>query len=1020
MFVSLPTVRRADQLQIFMQTVFHLQDRYGGLLNRLDFGDKGANLLLFWGAPVMHENDIARALNFILELQSQTAIPVNAGVTYGIAHTGYSGATWMGEYTCHGRGTSLAARLMQAAPRGEIWVDESIAERAQNQFEIDFEAAMGFKGFAEKQRVFVLLERKEETERIYSSEMIGRANELKALTGSLQPLWVGQNTHPVVIWGETGMGKSRLVQDFLKNLESAVDQSFSIFVCQTDEILRESLNPFRYWLRTYFEQSSQQSDARNKRSFNRQMDQLIASTEDETLAWELDRTRSFLGALVNLHWPNSLYEQLDAKGRYENSFTGLLSLLKAESLQQPVILLLEDLHWLDEDSRNFLVQMAQALTHEVSCPIAIIVTARPEANRAWLSGIDDIHNIELTQMTIRDLAALAVTQLGSPVGNQLLTLLVERADGNPFFAEQILDYLREQNLIEFIAGEWRLQSLKMDALPTDVSTILVARLDRLTRAVKDVVQTASVLGREFEIKLLAHMLHDDPAIRDKVVQAEHAAIWSALNELRYLFRHSLLRDAAYQMQARTRRESLHRLAAEALEDFYEDEDLSPHYGELAYHTEEARLFNKARYYLEQAGKVAQAAYHNHKAVDLFSRALNLTPDADMDSRYRLLCAREDLYNRLGARQAQLQDLNVMNALANQLKDVSKQAEVQIRRAWLSYRTSNYPDALKWAQQAAALAEAVDAHKLVWQAHYATSWVLLHLHVHDDARQQTESMLAAAHQSGDLHEEGNAYNLLGLISMAEGNFFQGRAHLGQFLLTSRKLQDREREATALGNLGVASVPLGDYAAAQAYFEQSLAIYREVGDRASVGSVYVNLSWAAVVQGHWELAIKHAEAGLAIKREINESEAVAEALLWMGHAWAGLGQSMKAFSAYEETLQIRRSLAQEHFAMGVLAAMARVALAEGDLKVATSDVAEILSYLDSGGSLDGTWEPLRIYMTCAQVLQAAQDPRASEILEIAYEQLQQQAGKISDRDIRRMFLENVPWHRDIIAAYRQANT
>ena len=1014
MFVSLPTVRTVNQLRIFMQTVFNLQDRYGGFLNRLDFGDKGANLLLFWGAPLTYENDVTRALTFILDLQSQTAIPVIAGITYGIAHTGYSGGTWAGEYTCHGRGISLAARMMQTAPRGEIWMDENVAARAQNQFEVEFEAEMAFKGFAQKQRVFVLLERKEAPERIYSSEMIGRLGELKRLTDFLQPLWMRQYPGAMFIWGEAGIGKSRLVHGFLQHLESTTDHSFSVFVCQTDEILREPLNPFLYWLRTYFGQSRQHSDARNKRSFNRKLDHLIASTDDETLVWELDRTRSFLGAMVNLYWPDSLYEQLDAKGRYENSFIGLISLLKAESLQQPAILFLEDLQWLDEDSQDFLVQLERALTQGPPHSIAVIATARPEANRALSKDFHRLHEINLGQMTISDLAMLAAEQLSASIGSQLLELLTRRADGNPFFAEQILRYLQEQHLIVRVDGEWRLQTRESEALPENVSAILVARLDRLTKEVKEVVQMASVLGREFEIRLLAHMRHDDPAIREEVAEAERASIWSALNELRYLFNHALLRDAAYRMQVRARRELLHRLAAEALEDLH-DNDLSLHYGELAYHTEQAGLFDKTRRYLELAGEIAADAYHNSQAVDYFSRALILTPAAELDSRYRLLRAREDVYKRLGERQAQEVDLSGMSELADRLKDASKQVEVRIRRAWLSYWTSDFATMLEWAQHAAILAEAAGEYGLAGQAHYAMSWALVQQGVHDAARHQAKAALAAARQSGDLRGEGNGHNVLGLISMAEGDYFQARGHLKEFLVLAHKIQDRERESIALVNLGVVSVPLGDYEAAQDYSEQFLDIAREMGDRSSIGTAYVNLSWVAATQGNWGVAIEYGELAVAMKQESKQIDAEAEGLLWLGHAWLGLGRPVKALAAYEKSLQARRELGQDHLAMGVLAGMARVALAQQDLDSASGYVTEILSYLDSGGSLDGTWEPLRIYLTCYQVLQALQDSRADTILEIAYRRLQQQAKTILDSDIRRMFLEHVPWHREIVAAH-----
>lgn len=122
-----------------------------------------------------------------------------------------------------------------------------------------------------------------------------------------------------------------------------------------------------------------------------------------------------------------------------------------------------------------------------------------------------------------------------------------------------------------------------------------------------------------------------------------------------------------------------------------------------------------------------------------------------------------------------------------------------------------------------------------------------------------------------------------------------------------------------------------------------------------------------------------------------------------------------AAYRESLRLRRELGQEFLAMGVVAGMARAAVAQDEIEAAVSHVSEILAYLDEGGSLKGTWEPLRLYLTCYQVLDLAGNPRAGEILQTAYQMLQEWAGRIPDEEARRMYLENVPWHREIVATH-----
>jgi len=278
----------------------------------------------------------------------------------------------------------------------------------------------------------------------------------------------------------------------------------------------------------------------------------------------------------------------------------------------------------------------------------------------------------------------------------------------------------------------------------------------------------------------------------------------------------------------------------------------------------------------------------------------------------------------------------------------------------------------------------------------------------------------ARQADDRRAEGNTLNIMGLVNVAQGDFFAALGHLVEFLSIAREIGDLEREIIARNNLGVALTRLGDYPAARDNFQQILTIAEETGDRNNESTALINLGWVTAAQGEWDLARKYSENGVAKKREYGQVEAVAEGLVWLGHAWLGLSQPVKAVVAYRESLAVRQELDQPHLALGAIAGLARAAVAQGDLAVALDHVNEILSYLAEGGSLQGTWEPLRIYLTCYQVLQLAGNPQAEEILEIAFNLLQEQASQITDQAYRSLFLEKVSWHREIMSAWegRQA--
>ncbi|HZD56895.1 MAG TPA: tetratricopeptide repeat protein [Anaerolineales bacterium] len=1058
LFVNLPTVRTETQLGIFMQSLFELQDRYGGLLNRLDFGDKGSNLLLFWGVPATYENDVQRCLDFILDLQAQTSIPISAGVTYQLAHAGFVGSDLSDEYTCYGRGVNLAARFMGAAARGEIWLDEGAAKRAESHYELDFVGERTLKGFAEKQKVYVLVEPKEESQTFFAGKLVGREAELKELAEFVQPVFKGEYAGSFVIWGEPGIGKSRLVYEFRNSAVFKKESEASWAICQADEVLRQSLNPFRYWLRRYFEQSPEQSEARNKRNFNRKLDELIAATQEQALAAELDHTRSFLGALLDLRWPDSLYEQLDAQGRYENTFIALIALIKAESCQQPVILFIDDAQWMDEDSKSFLPRLARALTADErrTYPIAILATARYEGQAPPLEDALSGPAIHLSGLSTDDLARQAEALLGDPGSSALLTLLAQRSEGNPFFAEQILRYMQEERLLEEVDGGWSIQAddLEDARLPADVRAVLIARLDRLAREVREVVQTAAVLGREFEVKLLASVLRGDEDLPEKIAQAEQADIWTALSELRYFFKHALLRDAAYSMQLHARRQQLHQLAAEALEGLYKDE-LHFHYGELAFHSERAGLVEPARRYLQLAGEVAQEAYQNSQAVDYYSRAIKLTPDNDLEGRYQLHLARETIHDLQGNRDAQRKELSAMQLLADELEDSHKQIEVMIRQADYLTNLGDYQEAVIIAENAISLSHEAGRDWMIISAYRAAVSPLYKQGEYDAAIKYGETGIALARQQVDHLSEGRVLNLLGLIALDQQNFSTAKTYLDGSLRLFREIGDLRGQSMLLNNLGNLSGFLGDHAAAQDYYEQSLAIAREIGDRAGESFALGNLGWMsgslgdfATARAYAERMIKIgrevgsrlselygllnlssysgasgevqtsldcAEQALELARETHDRNGEAWALTYQGHALLALEHTSGAGAAYKSAFDIRQELDQSALATEPCAGLARVALIQGDLSAAQAQVGLILNHLDIGGSLDGTDEPLKVYLTCYSVLEAAHDERAALVLETAHTMLLARANHIQDKAARLAFLEDIPYHRELLAAW-----
>ncbi|MBK9050542.1 MAG: AAA family ATPase, partial [Chloroflexi bacterium] len=232
-------------------------------------------------------------------------------------------------YTCYGR-VNLAARLMTAAGWGNLGRMKKLPIEPAPFLEVNAKGLRTLKGFTEAQPVYQLIGRPTANLTVPFSQqtMVGREAELARLHAFVTPIFQGQFAGLLTLVGEAGLGKSRLAHEFAQQLLREQSSPPAIFLCQTDEIIRAALNPWRYWLRHYFSQVATDSDAENKDRFQVRLESLIRVTSDETLRQELGRTRSVLGALLDLRWPGSLYEQLEPKLRLENMFTALVTLLR--------------------------------------------------------------------------------------------------------------------------------------------------------------------------------------------------------------------------------------------------------------------------------------------------------------------------------------------------------------------------------------------------------------------------------------------------------------------------------------------------------------------------------------------------------------------------------------------------------------------------------------------------------------------------------------------------------------------
>jgi len=606
------------------------------------------------------------------------------------------------------------------------------------------------------------------------------------------------------------------------------------------------------------------------------------------------------------------------------------NLILAASVHQPTVLLIEDGQWLDAASRELLTAISY---DSAEYPLLILLTSRygDEGEK-----LDLLLNPEL-QTCVVELDGLSETAVfqqassilhGEPAPN-LLALLQQKTEANPFFVQQLLLHLQENNLLQQITeGKWTLtQSIKRitTMLPSSIDELLIARLDRLTQEVKRTVQTAAVLGHQFETRLLAGILQHE--LFADLDAAEKAQIWVLLNKLEYIFKHALLRDAAYDMQLRTQLRDLHYLAATTGETLYAD-TISAYYGALAYHYEAARRLgqkeahDKARYYLYLAGQQAASVYDNENGLDYFNQTLRLSSITDRAWQYKTLLARERVYNMLGERAAQAADLEQLTELA---ETIEEKTAVSLRYSNYHNEVANYEAALTIAAQAHQWAmESGDAASQA-QAMINSGRAYMRQGEYDSAREQYQHAYEVSEASKSHIQIARAWDGLGAVATRQSVYKTAVTYHQKGLHLRQELDDQQGQIESYYSLGQAAFDKSEYLIARQQYSQAMELAQRIGDRAYEGRLLTDLASCDWRQGNYQQAETCLQQSLAIAQAIGDKAAASAALSELGIV-AAMWQSQldKAADYFEQSLVISQEIGNRQGESAILGNLGAIAV------------------------------------------------------------------------------------------------
>ncbi|MCP4401063.1 MAG: tetratricopeptide repeat protein [bacterium] len=628
---------------------------------------------------------------------------------------------------------------------------------------------------------------------------------------------------------------------------------------------------------------------------------------------ELIRAKSIVGAQLGLFWKDSLWEQLNAKGKYENTVSAIKTFFLAHSLRQPVVIELEDGQWLDSDSLG----VVQAFTHNItSYPLLILSTLRyaEDGSKPSLLNSQDVterkipyEEIELHEFSETDLRNFAEVSLGAPIDEPFYSVLAEKTDGNPLFGEQLLHYFRENECVERKDGTWQLKSADIH-IPDTINVILMARIDRLPGEVKEMVKTAAVIGREFNVLLLSEMLQRDVFSEVKFVQKSR--IWQELQNMSFMFTHVLLRDIAYEMQLTSRRRELHQRAAEVMEKLYASH-LTEWYAALAFHYEKAEITNKTIEYLEKAADEAKAQYHNRQALEFYDRLLFYLQDmfGFSDLELETLLKKAEILELTGEWNECQRVCQQAFEFAEELDDICRMGKTNLLLGRISRQTGQYDRAIELFEQAKTRFEDVEDNEGV-------SRVLTNMghvnRVKSDsgmALMYYEKALKMSEELGDTFGKARNANNIGIVyTELTINYEMAMMWYNKSLPLYKRIGEKQGEGVVLNNIGECHRLQGQYDLAMTCYGQALAIYEELGAKLDIAITLGNMGHVYQAKSDYERAIVHYDKAITLLKELGDKYFLSEYTL-------GKAEALFSLQHYEEaqTLNAEIQPITEEFGM-----------------------------------------------------------------------------------------------------------
>jgi class 3 adenylate cyclase/tetratricopeptide (TPR) repeat protein len=955
---------QADRIaEEFNRYLVHMQaaiSKYDGVINKIDLFDRGDKLLALFGAPISHEDDAERTVRAALKMQSSEKeagallISQRIGVNTGVVFAGEVGSSERREYTVMGDVVNLSARLMSAAADGEMLLSSAMRRKVSPFFEIADRGTVSVKGKSAPVPIYSVVGRRAQPEPVRGirglhSPLVGREKEAKLVRAAASNLRHTKGSIISLI-GEAGLGKSRLIDELRSEVSSdqknfiwleghCLSYTQSVSYSAFNEVVRSVLGVF---------ETDTEVEVWSK--LRRRIDDLFPHDQGEDVL-------PYLATFLSLPLSGALAERveyLEGEALQRQIIRAVATLLERLAQRRPLILIFDDLHWADSAS---LALLERILTIPDRAPALISLIYRPDRSHGcWALGQLAARSYphHYTEIMLRPLDVtsneddlLVSNLLDVPQLPIALAQLIGRAEGNPFYIEEIIRTLIDAGAIvrDANSNRWRIAGhITLESVPDSLQAIIMTRIDRLAEQARRTLQLASVVGRTFRYLVLnwlataATLANQLDSSLASLQRAELVREQTRVPELEYGFAQAVFRDVAYESLLMRDRRVYHRLVGQQMEDQYAEHKREEVYELLAHHYSLSDDQIKSLHYLIKAGDKTRLAYANKESIDFYRQAEALVGElGSLDNMIAVAeglgdvlyhvgeydealthyqqaithhtesIAQADLYRRIGAVYEKRGDYEgALNSTGNGIKlltpdytDTVEMARLLTLRCRVYHQQGQFDQAIEAGKQALEVIEDSSNYQEIAQTHNELGNAHEGVSQPDDAIDHFNHGLLILDRIGDEYSAAKVYNNLAVI-YSQTDLARSAEYFRRALETMQRFGDTHGEAGAQQNLGVINYLRGDYPLAIEAYQHSLDMKERLGDNMGIADCHINLGEVYRAQNNLSQAIEHLEQALFIVRQIGANQSEAECQRQLAECYLENDEPEKALSILREAL------------------------------------------------------------------------------------------------------------------------